>query len=97
MSTVATCFKSCMPGAKRDRASVKGREGKGREGKGREGKGGEGKGEGKGDERQGEGKKGKSHQLSLMYFQGPNAVFFRTASARYTAVKKMLMSDKTLV
>ena len=32
-----------------------------------------------------------------MYFQGPNAVFFRTASARYTAVKKMLMSDKTLV
>jgi hypothetical protein len=34
MSTVATCFRSCMPGAKRDRASGKGREGKGREGKG---------------------------------------------------------------
>jgi len=78
MSTVATCFRSCMPGAKRDRASGKGREGKGRE-------------------RRGEGKKERSHQLSLMYFQGPNAVFFRTASARYTAVKKMLMSDKTSV
>jgi len=64
------------------------REGKGREGKGREGKG---------RERRGEGKKERSHQLSLMYFQGPNAVFFRTASARYTAVKKMLMSDKTSV
>lgn len=37
------------------------------------------------------------HQLSLMYFQGPIAVFFSTASVVYATTKQMFRSDSTLV